>query len=127
MNFQDALDKGITFPSQHRKLEQHDIADLEIIIQAKLPEQYADYLLHANGGGINCHVTSNDRHGYASVIHWPEGNGLFDDKEYTIVQYLFNIDWIVSYYKEWKEHIPPHTIVIGTDPGTTFYFFGYWS
>ena len=124
MKFQDVLDKGITFSSDNRKLEPHDIADLETLIQAKLPTPYVDYLLHANGGEIDCHFTPNDIDGYASVIHWPKGNGMFDDEEYTIVQYLFDIDNAIYYYKEWKPHLPSNTIVIGTNPGTTFYLLG---
>lgn len=119
MKFQDILDKGITFTSQYRKLTPYDIAALERRIQAKLPEIYVDYLLHANGGDITCPFIGNNLSGYVSVIHWPDGND-----EYTTVQYMFDIDTVVSYYTEWKSHLPPHTIVIATDPGTTFYLLG---
>jgi hypothetical protein len=95
------------------------------MIQAPLPKQYRDYLLHANGGEINCHFTSNDIDGYAILVHWPKGNGIFDDEEYDIVQYFFDIERIMEYYKSWKQSLPEKTLVIGTNPGTTFYLIGF--
>ena len=125
MRFKDVLDKGITFDSPHPPLTPQDIAKLETLIQDPLPDQYRDFLLHSNGGKINCHMTPKDIDGYATLIHWPKDNGMFPDEEYAIAQYLHNMQDIIDYYQSWKHSLPEHTLVIGTDPGTTFYLIGF--
>lgn len=125
MRFQDLLDKGIMFPSENSPLTPQDIANLETLIQAPLPEQYRDYLLHANGGEIEYPALGKNLNGYIATIHWPKDNGIFNDDEYTIVQYLHNLQQILWYYNEWNESLPPQTLVFATDPVTTFYLIGF--
>ncbi len=124
MRFQDLLDKGIEFPSEDPPLTPQDIADLESLIQAPLPEDYRDYLLHANGGEIDLHFTKLNIYGYYTTAHWPKDNGIFEEEEVAHVQYFFALEKVVRYYKNWKDKLPADTLVIGTDPGGDFYLMG---
>lgn len=125
MKFKDILEKGITFSSNSAPVSPENLAELETIINGKISEEYRDFLLHTNGGEINCHFTEKDLDGYLTLIHWPKGNGIFNDEEYSIVQYFFDIDRIISYYNEWKEFLPEKTFIFAMDPGSTYYLIGF--
>ncbi len=124
MNFNDLLKKGFKFTSERQKLQAHDIQDIELLINAKLPEQYRDYLLYTDGGAVINENLPKSYRGYATKIHWPKNNGIFPDEEYDDVMYLHSKEKIFFFYHNYKHDLPENTIVIGTDPGLTCYLIG---
>lgn len=90
--FQDLLDAGITFELFGPRITPHDIAQLESELNYKLPEQYRDYLLYANGGDLDKHMTEDDN-GYYFLIKWPESFAhLFPDDDGNLFAYFHALD-----------------------------------
>lgn len=125
MFFSTLLEKGFAFPSESAPLNKTDITLLEAMISSTLPLEYQDYLLHANGGEVVVPDVPEALSGYGVLIKWPAGNGHLPDEMYSIVQYFFDLEDLCTYYDNWKVSIPENTIVIGRDPGTTFYLLGF--
>jgi hypothetical protein len=133
--FKDILEKGITFIPKGNPLSPHDIAYWETMINATFPEQYRDYLLHANGGEVRIakeHKSTRDA--YAFNIRWPEG--LLGKTPSSILGNFFIIQEIednlnlyftitFSYnYNAWKEVLPPDTFPIANTPGGNYILIG---
>jgi hypothetical protein len=131
--FKDLLEKGIVFIAEGKPISPLDIAHWERIINAPFPEQYRDYLLHANGGRLK--ITENHKwtSHYGFDIRWPEGlegkmpNSLLDyffmlqeeeeDAEGFTITFSYN-------YNAWKEVLPPDTFPIANDPGGNYILIG---
>lgn len=137
--FADLLKKGITFipfapPSASPPLTPHDIGKWEQIINAPFPEQYRDYLLHCNGGGMRVIPEHKfETESYCFTIKWPEGvqdktpNSLlgkfFMIQEIPTGEKKFTLTFDYN-YNAWKEVLPPDTFPIATDPGGNYILIG---
>jgi hypothetical protein len=84
-HFQTLLDAGIEFYANEfyadsPELTAQDIGKIEMMIEAPLPDQYRNYLLHSNGGSLDKHITDYDDD-YCFTIHWPKENNLTPNEE----------------------------------------------
>ncbi|WP_178139298.1 SMI1/KNR4 family protein [Desulfovibrio litoralis] len=131
--FKDLLDGGIEFRLEDTPtLTPFDIVKIEKMIQAPLPEQYRDYLLHANGRNVNKHMTECDD-SYCFKVFWPTNNGVFPDEEYRLFNNFFSYDEHAEFPTEtlqynletWKEHLPKETLPIGRGPGGNYILIGF--
>lgn len=90
--FKELLDAGIDFKPLGSPVTPQDIATLETELNAKLPDQYRDYLLHANGGKLEKHMTDDDN-GYYFTIIWPEAiSHLFPDGDDNMFAFFLALD-----------------------------------
>ena len=134
MQFQDLLNKGVTFIPQGPPLAPQDIARWETIINAPFPEQYRDYLLHANGGAMRISPKHEETYDcYAFNITWPEGlrgktprsllGVFFSIQDIPTGQEGFTLTFDYN-YNAWKDVLPPNTFPIATDPGGHYLLIG---
>lgn len=127
MPFADLLAGRYKFWARGPKLAPQDVASLERMINAPLPGEYRDYLLHANGGIFVNEAVEDD--GYFVTVHWPKGNGIFPDEDDVLFGHFFWIDdsltiadveysETISYnYEIRKDFLPENTLPIAGDPG----------
>ena len=127
--FQTLLKNGIEFSARGPKVTLQDIAEIEQMIQAPLPEQYRDYLLHANGGVL--YKLKNEKIDYpCSKVYWPKE--IKTDAEYVILSDFlstvhpeFKTKTLRYSFETWKEHLPEYTLPFGHNPGTGYFLIGY--
>ncbi len=132
MNFQDLLEAGFTFLSFNKEKEQatpEDIAKVESAINAKLPEDYKNYLLHCNGGFIQ-HARKRHREDICRgmIVTWPEGSHRLLDNEHVVLEKMFEcghadqLDKLKGFY---DYTLPENTLPIGEIWGDGFVLLGF--
>ena len=130
---QKLLEQGIEFFAGGPKLTAQDIKKIELMIEAPLPDQYRNYLLHANGGTLDKHMCKGFDDGYCSKVYWPKGNNIFPDEEYRMLNNFLEYNENPKYESEtlyynfmtWKEYLPQETLPIGRGPGGNYFLIGY--
>jgi hypothetical protein len=133
MQFSDLLQKGVTFPPEGPPLFPQDIARWEQIAGAPFPEQYRDYLLHANGGKVRLDPAHKPDGYYEFTIRWPEDLSGMPTESYF--DYLFMIKEVEAYgesfsltfdynYRTWEHVLPPGTFPIGCDITSNYLLIG---